>query len=153
MSLEKESEKESENERVENERTHIHRDYTSVYAIRAPNCCRRVTGDYFLIAAIKREQDHHGSVRALSAFDVRGGRNAFSTGETACEKDLRGGSNVQGTRESVRPWGLKVACRPTRCDARVLRPTSLVEAVEPSRWFELKTLVWKYLKKKTRRDI
>ena len=80
----RERERESENERVGNE----HR--LRPYAIRAPNCCRRVTGDYFLIAAIKREQDHHASVRALSAFDVRAGRNAFSTGETACEKDPRG---------------------------------------------------------------
>lgn len=67
----RERERESENEGVENEHTYIHREITRVYAIRAPNCCRRVTGDYFLIAAIKREQDHHASVRALSAFDVR----------------------------------------------------------------------------------
>lgn len=32
---------------------------------------RRVTGDYFLIAAIKRERDRHGSVLVLPAFDVR----------------------------------------------------------------------------------
>lgn len=76
----------------------------TTYAIRAPNCCRRVTGDYFLIAAIKREQDHHASVRALVAFDVRTGRNAFSTRETARENDLRGGSNIWREQRVCSPW-------------------------------------------------
>lgn len=64
---------------------------------------RRVTGDYFLIAAIKRERDRHASVLALPAFDVRvprkQPRNVFLKRNEPSEKRYSMGDGTWGRKK------------------------------------------------------